>query len=158
MIEPIRCRFFSLSLASGGIVRRAWVFSDRFSAYLPILSVDCFSRLKPTKDRWRVDDGDGSQSKPTFQKGVSNRLHKPSATSRISTPGGNSFFIWDTFHLTGHEAGVTAIFLPATPSLGSSRSTSSHGAKSACRECQACRHEVRKRCATLFQTMVRPSR
>jgi two-component system, chemotaxis family, CheB/CheR fusion protein len=25
-------------------------------------------------------------------------------------------------------------------------------------ECQACRHEGRKRCATLFQTMVRPSR
>ena len=26
VIEPIRCRFFSLSLASGGIVRRAGVF------------------------------------------------------------------------------------------------------------------------------------
>jgi deoxyribodipyrimidine photo-lyase len=34
------------------------------------------------------------------------------ARSRISIAGGNSLFIWHTFHLTGHEAGVTAIFLP----------------------------------------------
>ena len=39
-----------------------------------------------------VDVVRGSQSKPTFQKGFSNRhIHKPSATSRISIPGATRF-------------------------------------------------------------------
>ena len=36
--------------------------SDRFSGYAPDLERRLLSRLKPTKDRWRVDDGGGSKS------------------------------------------------------------------------------------------------